>query len=554
MNLDDNEGEEHKVMLMGIDNNQTLFIRRALSLVLCIFILSCWYSCEEPDNDDNTPPTISITYPKTGYRLHEIVTITCVPEDDEGIERVELWVDGDSTGIIDKTDPFDLVWNTTAYSDGDHSIMIRVYDINGNITDSNVLFILVDNEYYYPTSSEIHPIRFHAGAFNISWKENTDNDFTSYKLFESINDDMSDSICIYESNISTITAFEVTGINEGIRRYYQIIVTDQFGFETNCRIVDGNSIYQIVFTSYKNNQYDIYLMDIDGTNLKQLTNTSEYEGEPCFSPDGNQIWFLAEPENSPEERETCTMDVSGANRIIFSDQHPFIKPIFTPDGSELVFTGYSSDNAEIFIMDMDGNNIRQLTESDGHSSHPVLSPDGTKIVFMSNRVYNTELYTMDINGDNQTRLTEFYIEELYPQFSPDGEKIVFSTVRNSEWGIYIINFDGTNLIKLYDISMRSGHPRFTPDGSQIIFDYWDETLYPRIAIMDVSGDNFSILTDYTNVLQTGVSFTNDGSHFIFESYQSGNREIYMMDIDGSNEVNLTNYSSYDGFADIEPSP
>jgi hypothetical protein len=95
-------------------------------------------SCEY----DTTPPTVTITF-STDDSVSEIVTITCISTDNEGVEKVELWVDGVSTGIIDDTEPYSLEWNTTTYEDGSYVITVRSYDASGNTTDSEPITLIV---------------------------------------------------------------------------------------------------------------------------------------------------------------------------------------------------------------------------------------------------------------------------------------------------------------------------------------------------------------------------------------------------------------------------
>ena len=99
-------------------------------------------SCEY----DTTPPTVTITSPEDGYIINlipEIVTITCMSFDNEGVQKVELWVNGVSTGIIDDIEPYSFDWNTATLGDGNYTIIIRAYDTNDNITDSEPIILTV---------------------------------------------------------------------------------------------------------------------------------------------------------------------------------------------------------------------------------------------------------------------------------------------------------------------------------------------------------------------------------------------------------------------------
>jgi len=91
---------------------------KKLYLLLPILFLIYW-GCEDeqPEEQDTTPPTVSITFSPIDY-VSEIVSITCISTDNEGVEKVELWVNGVSTGVSDNSEPYSLDWNTTTYEDG----------------------------------------------------------------------------------------------------------------------------------------------------------------------------------------------------------------------------------------------------------------------------------------------------------------------------------------------------------------------------------------------------------------------------------------------------
>ena len=122
---------------------------KKLHPLLSVLFLIYW-GCELND-EDTTPPTISITTAFTGS-VSEIVTISVMVTDDEGIDKVELWVDGINTGVTDNAEPYTLNWNTSSYEDSSaHIIVVRVYDTSGNIADSQPVTLTVDNSTSSPT-------------------------------------------------------------------------------------------------------------------------------------------------------------------------------------------------------------------------------------------------------------------------------------------------------------------------------------------------------------------------------------------------------------------
>jgi len=112
-------------------------MNRLFPILFLLFVFSCEDNVEKDKKEmDTTAPTIWITSPTSGSVVKELVTITCMSTDNKGVEKVELWVDGDSTGIADYAQPYSLDWNTTNYDDGYYKITVRSYDNSGNMNES----------------------------------------------------------------------------------------------------------------------------------------------------------------------------------------------------------------------------------------------------------------------------------------------------------------------------------------------------------------------------------------------------------------------------------
>ncbi len=184
--------------------------------------------------------------------------------------------------------------------------------------------------------------------------------------------------------------------------------------------------------------------------------------------------------------------------------------------------------------------------------------DDTRIAFMSNRhdERSWEIYLMNSDGKRVRRLTEHPQADGIPAWSPDGQKIAFVSFRNEPRDIYVMNPDGTNLINLTQSPERSdSYPSWSPDGKQIVFSTGD------IWVMDADGENQRNLTNH--IAGDGQpDWSPDGRQIAFSSDRDrawefegrDNRDIYVMNTDGTNPINLTNNPAWDSSPAWEPAP
>ena len=207
-------------------------MKKLYPLLSVLFLI--YFGCQ--DGQDTTPPKVTITSPQDGSNVYEIITITCMSSDNEGVEKVELWVNGVTTELIDNTEPYSFDWNTTTLEDGNYTIIVRSYDTNENTTNSESVVVTVDNTLSNPTPVELYPITYNDG-FQISWSQNNDDDFLSYKLYESFSQDMSNQTLVYETDDRIETTYLVT---IEVLKYYQITIEDYWGLQTTSNIEVGD--------------------------------------------------------------------------------------------------------------------------------------------------------------------------------------------------------------------------------------------------------------------------------------------------------------------------
>lgn len=185
----------------------------------------------------------------------------------------------------------------------------------------------------------------------------------------------------------------------------QLTTTPGYDAETTVTL-DGK---KLVFTSMRDGDLDIYTMDADGKNVRRLTNELGYDGGPFWSYDGKQIVYRAHHPKTEAEKADYTSLL----------KQNLIRPTVL----------------EVFVMNADGSNKRQVTSNGKANFGPYFFPDGKRIIFSSNiddaRGRNFDLYKINVDGTGLERITFSDAFDGFPMFSPDGKKLVFASNRNA---------------------------------------------------------------------------------------------------------------------------
>lgn len=227
------------------------------AIIVIAIILS---GCEEPDTTD---PLVSITSPITETVVSEIAPIFCTATDDGGIDRVELWLDGVSTELVDDTEPYAFNWNSTLVADySTHIFTVRAYDINDNVADSEPITITVDQSEAYPEPAFLFDAVMEGDSITISWTQNIDTDFSAYALYEAFHADMLDKELIYTSSVSSQNTYTFLNPEDGEERFFQVFTRDEWDFISTSNIITFSLGAPLVGSWSMNNiyQYSEYYM------------------------------------------------------------------------------------------------------------------------------------------------------------------------------------------------------------------------------------------------------------------------------------------------------
>jgi Tol biopolymer transport system component len=243
---------------------------------------------------------------------------------------------------------------------------------------------------------------------------------------------------------------------------------------------------RLAFKSVQFGSNNLAVIDADGTGETLLTRTFNFsEGQPAWSPDGTKLLYRRTPQNPlVQNADTWVLGIAGSAA---DPAHPVTQPVllrtgderypsYSPDGTQIAFRGdldlaEPSGDEEIYVMNADGTNVRQLTSNADFDSAPSWSNDGKQIVFERApagtftpgiEAQEKDVYVMRADGTNVRRLTDSPGLDEGPEFSPDGAKIVFSSARDGQQELYVMDTDGANPRRLTDNPARDESPDWQP--------------------------------------------------------------------------------------------
>ena len=263
---------------------------------------------------------------------------------------------------------------------------------------------------------------------------------------------------------------------------------------------------KIAFTSNRDGNDEIYVMNADGTGVTRLTDNPASDQQPAWSPDGSRIAFTS-----------------------------------TRDG-----------NFDIYVMNADGTGVTRLTTTTTHRGSTLPAWCGNRIAFESDRYleYFPDIFVMNEDGTGITRLTIANADfDQQPAWSPDCRRIAFTKDPSGSAEIYVMNANGTGVNGVNNGIRPDESPAWSPDGVHIAFtstqDY--QPPFSEVYVMNADGTSATRLTDGPGWVRHPV-WSSDGGQLAFVSHRDDDDEISVMNADGTGVTQLTN----NAFSDRDP--
>jgi TolB protein len=266
-----------------------------------------------------------------------------------------------------------------------------------------------------------------------------------------------------------------------------------------------------------------------GVARTKLAFTSDRDGERINGPVGDRAIsniYISDYDGANQRRITATRGLD-------------LSPVWFSDRKAIAYTSYRSGYPDIIVAYLE--QARHTTPAAGTAEKqnflPAVSPDGTKVAFTSNRDGNSEIYIMNVDGSNMRRLTNHPSIDVAPTFSPPGNQIAFTSDRSGSAQIWIMSIDGSGV---QQITRETKCDRAT----------WSPAPFNEIAYTSQSGGGFDIrifdfATRSTKTITDGIgsneqpAFSPNGRHIAFNSTRAGKEQIFLIDRDGRNLRQVT---------------
>ncbi len=258
----------------------------------------------------------------------------------------------------------------------------------------------------------------------------------------------------------------------------------------------GIFLTKIAMTCDRTGKKEIYIMNFDGSEVKQVTHHRSIAFAPAWSPDSTRIAYslYTKHPNNIKNIDLYEFNFITHSIRLLSDRRGINSgAAYSPDGSSLALTLSFKGNPEIFVMDLKKRSIQQLTRSLSFDVDPAWSPDGKNLAFVSSRTGSPMIYTMKRDQKEAQRLTYAGVYNATPSWSSQNNKIAFAGVVDKIFDIFIMNPDGTHIERLTKGQGNNEDPHFSPDGNFITFSS-NRTGQKNIYVMNTDGTYIKRLT------------------------------------------------------------
>jgi serine/threonine protein kinase/Tol biopolymer transport system component len=225
---------------------------------------------------------------------------------------------------------------------------------------------------------------------------------------------------------------------------------------------------ELAFVSDRDGEYDIFVVEADGTGLRNLTRSPDSDDrQPAWSPDRRHVAFTSDRDGTFAVH-VMAADGTDVQRLV--DTTSF-DPAWSPDGTGIAYAAPDGTGVQrIMVIDFDTGETRQVTDGAGNAQRPHWSPDGTMLTYHSDARGALDVFVTNADGTQPRNLTEHAGADFHPRWAPDGGRIAFGSDRDGARAVFVVDVATGEIRKMTDDPTRDDYePTWSPDGEWIAF-------------------------------------------------------------------------------------
>jgi len=296
---------------------------------------------------------------------------------------------------------------------------------------------------------------------------------------------MQNGVLVLYGNLFDVTRSDTNPASQPLSKRYLATTADENGarqiaheFAADIlKIFGGSSLFgthiYFVHQAAARSPKEIWVMDPDGKNQRQITHFNSTSIEPAVSPDGSKIAFTSYTRGNPG---IFVFSVDPVRDLRFYNQVASVNetPSFTPDGKQIVYSSSAGHCCRIYIANLDGTGFRPITSSQFIDTEPKVNPKtGATVLFSTGRSGTEQIYIMTIDGADIQRVSEGTGEASNPCWHPNGQALAFAWTRGfaaGKFNIFVMQDPGShNYVQLTHDEGKNENPSWAPDGTHLAF-------------------------------------------------------------------------------------
>ena len=357
----------------------------------------------------------------------------------------------------------------------------ELFDVFRNDMEVSGYFEFIKPEAFGDTDKmSLRPAGEESGGFSFSSWQQIKSDFLVRVGFRISGDDLSvDTYTYFVPQAKLILGKTYKAKTGDVRTVAHTFANDVIKELTGVR---GMFLSKIVTSrSTRPGEKEIFVMDWDGANSRQVSSHKSIAQSPSWSADGRTIAYSAFAYHANEKRRNLdlfTYDTTTGRRFLVSYRKGINSgSTFFPDNRHLLLTISNSGNPDLYKMSLDGKSLDRITNGPRGAMNvePSVSPDGKRIAFSSDRSGRPHIFVMNADGTGVKQITIAGEYNSTPRWSPDSKRLAFAGFDKSHFDIFTVNADGSDMVRITSAKKPSGKmadnedPSFSPDGRHLLY-------------------------------------------------------------------------------------